>query len=297
MAVFSSLFFLAAPSSNGHLRLQLCGSRTACGSFGLHLLLSDELLRIQRTAWVAAAGSLPSRPAQAVRNDGGFNGLSLLPPATNSDEVFSSKLRPSPPLGTNDGRAEHRFPLPVSSTACHKQSNALLSGLHHVAAGSNGGVLLSVLPSGAKQQRSPSTLALRKQNSVRQLRPPSFSLRRAVTDPKDGLADPFSSSMAQRSRTATEKQRCSGSHRRWQRRALSLPVRRKQSVMMAVSMVFLSFPRRQIVTKSSAASSSLHLLLARTMAEQSIGFPFLFLRRRAINRGGMATGFTYLFPA
>nr|GMD87435.1 hypothetical protein Iba_chr14bCG15710 [Ipomoea batatas] len=42
---------------------------------------------------------------QAVRNDGGFYGLSLLPPATNSDEVFSSKLRPSPSLGTDDGKS------------------------------------------------------------------------------------------------------------------------------------------------------------------------------------------------
>nr|GMC47999.1 hypothetical protein Iba_chr01aCG16610 [Ipomoea batatas] len=38
-AVFSSLFFPAAPSGNGHRRLQPCGSRTACDSFGLHLLL------------------------------------------------------------------------------------------------------------------------------------------------------------------------------------------------------------------------------------------------------------------
>nr|GMC95860.1 uncharacterized protein LOC109168888 [Ipomoea batatas] len=58
------------------------------------------------------------------------------------------------------------------------RSNALPSGLHHVAAGSNGGVLPSVLPSGAKQQRLPSTPALRKQSkrnwpTVLPLPPPS----------------------------------------------------------------------------------------------------------------------------
>nr|GMD28108.1 zinc finger BED domain-containing protein RICESLEEPER 2-like [Ipomoea batatas] len=40
----------------------------------------------------------------------------------------------------------------------------------------------------------------------------AMELRRAVADPKDGLTDPFSSSMVQRSRTTTVKQRCSGSH-------------------------------------------------------------------------------------
>nr|GMD23808.1 Retrovirus-related Pol polyprotein from transposon TNT 1-94 [Ipomoea batatas] len=92
----------------------------------------------------------------------------------------------------------------------------------------------------------------------------AMELRRAVADPKDGLTDPFSSSMVQRSRTTTVKQRCSGSHGKWQRRALSLPVRRKQSVTMAVSMVLVFFPRRRIATKSSAASSDLHLLSAWT---------------------------------
>nr|GMD52652.1 hypothetical protein Iba_chr11bCG13670 [Ipomoea batatas] len=97
------------------------------------------------------------------------------------------------PGDVSDHSHPSRFLDSMESVA---EINALLSRLHHVAAGSNGGVLLSVLSSGAKQ-----------------------------------------------------------------------------SVAMAVSMVFLSFPWRQTATKSSAASSGLHLLSARTMARVEHRFP------------------------